>query len=66
MGGNKQAYETAYQRALQGKPSRTIMEFLMAPFEDTYTRRSRRQGERDGAAARAESLSQSEGAAQAG
>lgn len=66
MSGNKQAYETAYQRALQGKPSRTLVEFLMAPFEDTYTRRSREQGERDGAEARAQGLSDSEGAAQAG
>lgn len=64
MSGNKQAYEAAYQRALEGKSSRTLVEFLMAPFEDTYTRRSREQGRRDGEAARAEMLSKGEGAAQ--
>lgn len=66
MIGNKQAYETAYQRALEGKPSRTFTEFLMAPFEDNYTTQSRERGMRDGAAARAAALIPSEGALQAG
>lgn len=60
---NKQAYDAAYQRALEGKSSRTLLELLMAPFEDTYTRQSRERGHQDGAAARAEAP---EGAAQAG
>ena len=66
MSGNKQAYEVAYQRALEGKPSRTLVEFFMAPFEDTYTRRSREQGRRDGEAARAKAAGGSEGVAPAG
>ena len=52
MTGNKQAYQAAYDRALQGKSSRPIWEIFLAPFEDTYTRQSREQGARDGAAAR--------------
>lgn len=52
MTGNKEAYQAAYDRALEGR-TRPIWEVLMAPFEDTYTRQSREQGERDGAAARA-------------
>ena len=51
MTGNKQVYQTAYERALEGR-SRPIWELFLAPFEDTYTRQSRQQGERDGAAAR--------------
>ena len=53
MNGNKEAYEAAYQRALQGKSSQTFGSMLLSPFEDEYTRQSRQQGERDGAAARA-------------
>lgn len=53
MHGNKQAYEAAYQRALAGKSSRPLWTLFLAPFEDDYTRRSREQGQRDGAAARA-------------
>lgn len=53
MGGNKQAYESAYKRALEGKSSRSIWSMLTSPFEDTYTQQSRQRGERDGAAARA-------------
>jgi hypothetical protein len=53
MGGNKQAYESAYKRALEGKSSRSIWSLLTSTFEDTYTRQSRVRGERDGAAARA-------------
>lgn len=60
---NKQAYDAAYQRALEGKSSRTLLELLMAPFEDTYTRQARERGHQDGAAAREEAP---EGAAQAG
>lgn len=52
MTGNKQAYEAAYQRALAGKSSRPLWSLFLAPFEDDYTRRSREQGQRDGAAAR--------------
>jgi hypothetical protein len=52
MGGNKQAYEAAYRRAVEGKSSRTFSEWLMYPFEDTYTRQSREKGTRDGALAR--------------
>ena len=51
MTGTKQVYQTAYERALEGR-SRPIWELFLAPFEDTYTRQSRQQGERDGAAAR--------------
>jgi ribosome modulation factor len=51
--GNKQAYDAAYQRGLAGKSSRPIWGFLLAPFEDEYTRQSREKGQRDGAAARA-------------
>jgi hypothetical protein len=48
---NKQAYETAFDRALHGK-SRPVWELVMLPFEDAYTRQAREQGERDGLAAR--------------
>ena len=51
MTGNKQVYQTAYERALEGR-SRPVWELFLAPFEDTYTRQSREQGARDGAAAR--------------
>lgn len=49
---NRQAYQEAYDRALAGKSPRTILNVVMAPFEDHYTRESREQGSRDGAAAR--------------
>ncbi len=55
MTGNKQAYDAAYQRALEGKSSRSLWDAIKAPFEDTYTRQSREQGERAGIAARAAS-----------
>jgi len=48
---NREAYNAAYERALQGR-SRPVWELFLAPFEDTYTRQAREQGERDGAAAR--------------
>jgi hypothetical protein len=41
---NKQAYEAAYQRVLQGKSPRTFAELLMYPFEDVYTRQAREKG----------------------
>lgn len=69
MIGNKQAYQAAYDRALLGKSSRGIWDIIQAPFEDTYTRQSREQGERDGAAARARASEMSqtaEGTAQHG
>jgi hypothetical protein len=51
MTGNKQVYQAAYERAREGR-SRPIWELFLSPFEDTYSRQSREQGERDGAAAR--------------
>lgn len=53
MAGNKQAYQTAYDRALAGKSARTLLDIVMSPFEDHYTAQSREKGARDGAAARA-------------
>lgn len=53
MRGNKQAYQEAYERALAGKTTRSILDMLKSPFEDEYSRQSREQGARDGAAARA-------------
>ncbi|MFL5383304.1 MAG: hypothetical protein ACJ8GN_12365 [Longimicrobiaceae bacterium] len=52
MRGNKAAYDTAYQRALDGKSSQSWWMFFTTYFEDEYTRESRRRGERDGLAAR--------------
>jgi hypothetical protein len=49
---NREAYNTAYERALHGR-SRPVWEIFLAPFEDTYTRQAREQGQRDGAVARA-------------
>lgn len=54
MNGNKQVYNEAFQRARDGK-SRSLIERLMSPFTDEYTRQSRENGERDGAASRAQS-----------
>jgi hypothetical protein len=48
---NRQAYEAAYDRALHGR-GRPVWEMLLGPFEDTYTRQARLQGERDGSTAR--------------
>lgn len=50
---NKQVYQAAYQRALEGKPPRTLWETVLSPFEDVETRKSREAGEREGKAARA-------------
>ncbi len=52
MSGNKQAYDTAYQRALQGKSGSGLLGMLTSLFENEYTRQSRLRGEREGAAAR--------------
>jgi len=52
MSGNKAAYDSAYQRALEGKSSQSWWAFFTTYFEDEYTRQSRQRGERDGAAAR--------------
>ncbi len=52
MHGNKQAYKAAYDRALAGKSTRSLLDFLTWPFEDNYSRQSREEGARDGAAAR--------------
>ena len=52
MGGNKIVYKEAYEQARAGR-SRTLWQRLTLPFQDFYTRSSREQGERDGAAARA-------------
>lgn len=51
MGGNKQVYKEAYDRARQGK-GRSLWNRVLFPFQDQYTQSSRVQGERDGAAAR--------------
>ncbi len=50
---NKQIYDTAYKRAIEGKPQRTLLETVLSPFEDVETRMSREAGEREGKAARA-------------
>ncbi len=50
---NKQVYDTAFKRAVEGKPQRTLMETVLSPFEDVETRMSREAGEREGKAARA-------------
>ena len=52
MQGNRRAYEAAYRRTLNGERT-SLLELVMRPFEDAYTRESRLRGERDGAAARA-------------
>ena len=52
MGGNKQVYKEAFDRARSGK-SRTLWQRLMFQFQDHYTQHSREQGERDGLLARA-------------
>lgn len=57
MSGNKAAYESAYQRALDGKSSQSWWAFFTTYFEDEYTRQSRQRGERDGTAARAKDAS---------
>jgi hypothetical protein len=51
MGGNKIVYKEAFEQARAGR-SRTLWQRLTLPFQDFYTRSSREQGERDGAAAR--------------
>lgn len=50
---NKQVYDTAYRRAVEGKAPRTLWETVLSPFEDVETRMSREAGEREGRAARA-------------
>ncbi|MEW5929739.1 MAG: hypothetical protein AB1941_19975 [Gemmatimonadota bacterium] len=50
---NKQVYDTAYKRAVEGKAPRTLWETVLSPFEDVETRMSREAGEREGKAARA-------------
>lgn len=52
MRGNKQAYTAAYQRAVQGKSTRTLPEWFMYPFEDVYTRQAHEQAAHDAAANR--------------
>lgn len=52
MRGNKQAYAAAYQRAVQGKSTRTLAEWFMYPFEDVYTRQAHEQAVQDAAALR--------------
>lgn len=51
MGGNKQVYKEAFERAREGK-SRTLLERVLFRFKDHYTQQSREQGERDGLRAR--------------
>jgi hypothetical protein len=50
---NKQVYDIAYKRAIEGKSPRTLWETVLSPFEDVETRKSREAGEREGKAARA-------------
>lgn len=50
---NKQVYDTAYRRAVEGRAPRTLWETVLAPFEDVSTRMAREAGEREGRAARA-------------
>lgn len=52
MPKNRAAYDAAYQRALDGKSPNAIWNFLTSAFEDEYSRGSRQEGARDGAAAR--------------
>ena len=52
MHKNKEAYNAAYQRAVEGKSSNAIWNFFNSAFEDEYSRESRQAGARDGAAAR--------------
>ena len=52
MHGNKEAYDDAYNRTVDGKLPRPFWGYLMLPFEDDYTRRSIAEGRRDGLAAR--------------
>lgn len=51
MGGNKQVYKEAFDRARDGK-SRTLLDRILFRFKDHYTQQSREQGERDGLLAR--------------
>jgi hypothetical protein len=53
LSSNRQAYDEAYQRTLEGKPARTPLGMVLSLFEDEYTRQSRIKGEREGIAARA-------------
>jgi len=55
MSGNRQAYNEAFERAREGRP-RSLLERILSLFADEYTRQSREKGERDGAAARAQSM----------
>lgn len=50
---NKQVYDIAYKRAIEGKSPRTLWETVLSPFEDVATRMAREAGEREGKAARA-------------
>lgn len=52
MHGNKAAYDEAFARTMEGKLPRPFWGYLILPFEDDYTRRSREEGKRDGLAAR--------------
>lgn len=53
MTANKKVYREAYQRAVDGRSARSLVQLLLSPFEDEYTRTSRLNGASDGAAARA-------------
>jgi hypothetical protein len=53
MTANKKAYQEAYQRALENRSPRSLLQLLLSPFEDEYSRTSRLSGTIDGAAARA-------------
>lgn len=62
MESNKEAYNAAYQRAVDGKAP-TLLSRIFGAFDDEYTRRSRMKGEKDGAAARAAAPPSGEAAA---
>ena len=63
MNGNQQAYDSAYQRSIDGKSSRSPWGLLTSLFEDAYTRQSRLNGERDGIAARVAAVGADNGGA---
>ena len=58
MNSNQEAYDLAYQRAVEGKSPRSLWSIITSAFEDEYTRKSREKGTRDGAADRAATIAQ--------
>ncbi len=64
MNSNQQAYDAAFQRAVNGESSLNLWVQVTSLFEDEYTRQSRLKGERDGSAARAAMAAESPGVTQ--